>query len=215
MTLSSFLAFCAVWLGVNVAPGPGMAAILGATVSRGTRIGMAVLLGSILGDLIYFIAAVAGLGALVTAAGSWLIAFKLGAGLYLLWLGVKPWLARSAPAAPDGGGASADINPSRGFLSGMMITLGNPNVIIFSLAVLPVAVALDRITPIDLSLMSLALVLIALLVYVPLIAIAALTRRHALGGGRGAFAERIGGIVVAVAGLWLAVNAGLDWIHHA
>jgi threonine/homoserine/homoserine lactone efflux protein len=215
MTLSSFLAFCAVLLGMNVAPGPGMAAIVGTAVSRGARIGTVLLLGTILGDLVYFGAAVAGLGALVSAAGPWLTLFKLAAGLYLLWLGVKPWLGQAsptAPTAPEATRPAGDDRLSRAFFSGVMITLGNPNVVISFLAILPVAVALDRISLFDLSFMTFAVVLIALVIYMPLIAVAAVTRRNALGGARGAFAERIGALLVGAAGLWLVVSAGLDWV---
>jgi threonine/homoserine/homoserine lactone efflux protein len=192
-----------------------MAAIVGTAVSRGARIGTVLLLGTILGDFVYFAAAVAGLGALVTATGPWLTLFKLAAGLYLLWLGVKPWLGQASPttpAAPEHARSAGNDRPSRAFLSGLMITLGNPNVVISFLAVLPVAVALDRISLLDLCFMTLALVVMALLIYMPLIAVAAVTRRNALGGRTGDLAERIGGLVVGAAGLWLVVSAALDWV---
>ena len=62
LNYGSFVAAIVVF---QLVPGPGTLAILSATARHGTRAGMAAVCGTLLGDLIYMTAAVAGLAAVM------------------------------------------------------------------------------------------------------------------------------------------------------
>ena len=223
MTATSFLTFLIVMIGVNASPGPGMAAIIGATLKSGVRAGLAVYAGSLLGDYVYFIAAVAGAGAIALALGPWLSLLTVIAGLYLLWLGSAPLrqaLANSSalPVTPisQTPPSKAQVGTRAGFASGLFITLGNPGVIFFFLALLPAVTDLTHLTLHEIALMSLLLVGASCAVFAIVILVAALTRRHVLVGGRGRWADPVSGVLLALAGFWLIWDGSaklLELVH--
>lgn len=115
-------------------PGPSIAALVARVLSRGWREVMPFVLAMWLGELIWLLTALAGLATLAQTF-HWLFAG-------LKWLGVAylVWLAWSMWRAPGEGG-EAEL-PRRGsawsmFGAGMAVTLGNPKIMLFYLALLP------------------------------------------------------------------------------
>ena len=118
--------------------------------------------GFVVGDLIWLLLAAFGFAAPAHEfAGAMLIVRWLGA-FYLLRLAWVFWhappAALSEDAAPDG---------RRAFLTSLSLTLGNPEVIVFFLSIMPLVVDLDAmgpesfVTPVGLSALILPTVLIA------------------------------------------------------
>lgn len=209
MTAGALASFALVMLAVNASPGPGTATIVGATLSGGVRAGIAAFAGSLIGDYVYFIAAVLGSGAIAHALGSSLPMLMLLAGLYLLWLGTASFRKAGAPAPVGQPVAAPALTPRAGFVSGFFITLGNPNVIFLFLALLPAVTDLRHLRAADIAILTVILVAASAGVFAVLIGLAAAARRYALAGARGIWAERISGGVLALAGLWLILEAGL------
>lgn len=147
MTFAALLMFATVYLVAVASPGPGLALVLARGLSVGTRNGVFFIAGFVLGDLIWFAAAAAGL-AVVARTHEWLFTLIRYAGcVYLLLLAWKIWHARVDPAALEtSGGAAIDVSPLPSFLSSLALTLGNPKVIVFFLAIMPLVVELDRLT---------------------------------------------------------------------
>jgi len=140
------LAFAAA-LAVAVAiPGPGIFAVVSCALGRGLREALALIVGIIIGDLLYFTLAVLGLAALARSMGDFFVVIKLAGAAYLVWLGVKLW--RQPPVVMSAAGEIA--GQPRGFqrslLGGLMVTLGNPKTIAFYAGLLPTFVNLDRLS---------------------------------------------------------------------
>jgi threonine/homoserine/homoserine lactone efflux protein len=116
-------------------------------------------------------------------------------------------IAETPPANPD-------LDPRAGFASGLFITLGNPGVIFFFLALLPAVTDLTHLTLREIALMSLLLVGASCAVFAVVILVAALTRRHVLVGGKGRWADYASGALLVLAGLWLIWDGGSKLLEH-
>ena len=92
--------------------------------------------GVAIGDVVWLTFAVVGLAALAQAFHGVFLAIKYAGAAYLLYLAWKLWTAPVAPreVARRHGAAST---PSRLFLGGLALTMGNPKVMVFYLALLP------------------------------------------------------------------------------
>ena len=114
MHLSVLLAFAAA-LAVAVAiPGPGIFAVVSCALGRGFREALALIVGVIAGDLVYFTLAVLGMAALARSMGELFIVIKLAGASYLIWLGVKLWRQPPVPmTAEDGSVPRRGTEPAR------------------------------------------------------------------------------------------------------
>ncbi len=146
MELSALLVFAAA-LGLAAAtPGPGMTAIVARALGAGFLGTLPMVLGFVLGDLLYLSAAAFGLAALANSFGTLFLVVRWLGAAYLVYLAVKMW------HAPLPMGLSTDAPPARGggagrtFLAGLFITLGNPKTMVFYLALLPTLIDLGAMT---------------------------------------------------------------------
>ena len=144
MTLSGLLIFAAAYVMATASPGPGVAAVVARVLARGTRGMPGFIAGFVMGDLIWFSIAATGLAVLAQMFAALFLAIKYAGAAYLLVLAWKLWtspasaveLGKDAP--PEGGG--------RLFAAGLALTLSNPKVIVFFLALLPTVVHLDTLS---------------------------------------------------------------------
>lgn len=146
MHLPVLLAFAAA-LAVAVAiPGPGIFAVVSCALGRSFREALTLIVGVIIGDLLYFTLAVLGLAALARSLGGFFLVIKLAGAAYLVWLGLMLW--RQPPAVMDTIGEAAV--PPRGFrrslLGGLMVTISNPKTIAFYAGLLPTFVDLQHLS---------------------------------------------------------------------
>ncbi len=144
MTLEAACSFALATLLFGLAPGPGVMAITATSLRADWRCGMVLSAGILTGDLIYLLLALQGLAALAQSLGTvfgW-IRF-LGAG-YLIYLGSQLLFRPQSRSQTE--------SPSQGrntFLSGLLISLGNPKVILFYLGFLPMFWDLSRMTGLE------------------------------------------------------------------
>ena len=119
------------------------AKVVARALATGFRRTVPIVGGLILGDIIYISAAIGGLAALAAAFGEvFMIVRWLGAA-YLLYLAVRLWRSRPDHAEAPGrrpGGSAFQV-----FLAGLSITLGNPKVMVFYLALLPALIDLRTV----------------------------------------------------------------------
>ena len=143
MNLAHLVTF-AVALTVAVAsPGPGVAAVVGRALSTGFRRTVPILGGLILGDIIYISAAIGGLAALATTFGEVFIVVRWLGAAYLIYLAIRLW--RSRPEHQPAEAARPRGSAAQVFLAGLSITLGNPKVMVFYLALLPALIDLRTV----------------------------------------------------------------------
>jgi threonine/homoserine/homoserine lactone efflux protein len=140
ITLSAFAATYAI---VCAVPGPGVAAIVARGLGGGFRGAVPMVVGILVGDLIYLSFAAFGLTAIATYFSAVFTVIRYASAAYLLYIAWKFW---SAKPGAEQIGPKVEEHWSRTLLAGLSLTLGNPKTIVFYLALLPTVVPLDRIT---------------------------------------------------------------------
>lgn len=176
MDLSALVIFALALLIAAGSPGPSLAALVARVLARGWREVLPFVAAMWLGELVWLTCAVAGLTAIAeTFHWAFLILKYLGVA-YLLYLAWQMW---RAPVAVDAGPIASRSGGSSGlFLSGLAVTLGNPKIMVFYLALLPTIIDIEGIAGADW--LSLAIVALMVLVVVDVTYIALATRVRTL-----------------------------------
>jgi threonine/homoserine/homoserine lactone efflux protein len=143
MDLTALLIFTGALLVAAASPGPGIVALVARVMGGGLAGVVPFLAGLILGDLIWLAAAVLGLAVVAHTFHEAFVVIKFAGAAYLLYLAYRMW---TAPAEP----ASVAAAPRRDrsatlFLAGLSVSLGNPKVAGFYLALLPNLIDLGRV----------------------------------------------------------------------
>lgn len=138
-------------------PGPGILAVVSCSLGRGLRDALSLICGIILGDLTYFVLAVAGMAALAHSMGDLFLFVKLAGAAYLMWLGCKLWRTNASVAVTDSP-ASASLGFKRNFAAGLTLTLSNPKAIAFYAGLLPTVIDLDKLSRADAVVMGLIVI---------------------------------------------------------
>ncbi len=204
MEFSHYSAF-ALALAIAVAlPGPGIISVTSCAIGRGLPAAGAMIVGIILGDLIFFLLAVLGMAALARSMGELFLVVKILGAAYLVWLGLKLW--RAPVAAPGADGAPIRRGFLRNLVGGLGVTLGNPKAIAFYAGLLPTFVNLETITPGQTGVM--ALIVVALVGLIPLAyaLAAARARRLFADPRRQRVMNRTAGTMMVGAGVAVATN---------
>ena len=174
MDLITLLAFTIAYVVAVLVPGPGVAAIVARALGGGFWSAVPMVVGILLGDLVYLAFALFGLAAIATYFGPVFVVIRWAGAMYLLYIAWKFWTAK--PGAEQ-------LGPKRGesklrtFASGFALTMGNPKTIVFYLALLPTVVPLDRpITALGATELTTIVVVVLLAIGSGYAALAALAR---------------------------------------
>ena len=141
-------------------PGPVWLALTARALSGGFRSAWPLAVGVTVGDLLWPLLAILGVGWVVSVFGGFLTVLRLVACLVFICMGVLLIRHADAPISADG----RLTRPGRwaGFVSGVMVILANPKAILFYMGVLPGFFDLRHVTGADIA------VICALSVVVPL-----------------------------------------------
>lgn len=142
MTLANLSVFALALCIAAGSPGPSVAALVARVLTNGLRDVLPFLAAMWLGEALWLSCAVAGLAMVARALGAVFLAIKLIGVAYLLFLAWKMWFAPtdvSRKELPSGRSAW------RMFGAGLTVTLGNPKIMVFYLALLPTIVDLNRV----------------------------------------------------------------------
>jgi threonine/homoserine/homoserine lactone efflux protein len=144
-------------------PGPSIAALVARVISRGLGSVLPFLLAMWIGEALWLVAAVLGLG-FVAEKFYLVFSFIKYAGVaYLLYLAYRMW---TAPVDIESGALPSSDSALRLFLTGMALTLGNPKIMVFYLALLPSIIDLGSVS--TLGLFELVAVAVAVMATVDL-----------------------------------------------
>ena len=119
---------------LNLTPGQDTFYILGSSIARGRRVGVASALGICAGCIVHTLAAAAGLSAILATSATAFVIVKLVGAAYLVYLGIRFIVSRGHAALPEGSAAS---NAWKAFRQGVATNVLNPKVALFFLAFLP------------------------------------------------------------------------------
>ena len=142
MQFELVIAFTLIFLVDSISPGPASAAVVAKGATTGLRRTLPFIGGLVLGDLILFALAVAGLAALAATMGPFFAIIKWVGIAYLLYLAYKMWTAKPVKIstnAPQGEGFKL-------FGLGTLLPIGNPKAIGFYVALLPSVMDVSAIT---------------------------------------------------------------------
>ena len=176
-------------------PGPGVAAVVARALSTGFRRTLPIIGGLILGDIIYISAAIGGLAALATTFGEVFLVVRWLGAAYLVYLAIRLW--RSRPEHPEEAAARPRGSPLQVFLAGLSITLGNPKVMVFYLALLPALIDLRTVGVAEYCAMIGIVAVVLTLVIGAYAALAGRARAFLTTPGRRKVLDRIAGSVMA------------------
>ncbi len=146
MELSALVIFTLALVISAGSPGPSVAALVARVLVRSWRDVAPFVSAMWIGEAIWLTCAVAGLAVIADSFYLALVIVKYCGVVYLGYLAWRMWIA---PVEADANGCSlkpAENNPWRMFLAGMAITLGNPKIMFFYMALLPTIIDLDNIT---------------------------------------------------------------------
>jgi len=201
--IQHYASFVTAILIFQLVPGPGTLAILSATALDGVRAGLGAVLGTLLGDFLYMLAAVLGLAALVAAYPIAFSAMRWFGIAYLVWIGITFLRAgggrEQAASAPMGGRAH--------FRRAFAVSLTNPKVILFFMAFFPLFLKADS-HPIILGLMMAHVTVLSCLYQVGLVLAGdTLARRLSNNRMARALGRRLAGLALIGFGIRLALDS--------
>jgi threonine/homoserine/homoserine lactone efflux protein len=195
------------WFGFVVAstvllviPGPTILTVISYSVAHGRRANGPLVSAVALGDSTALALSLLGLGSLLAASAFWFTVVKSAGGLYLLYLGVKLFMAGGA--SPVCSAAAEPTARWRLFANTYAVTALNPKGIVFFVAFLPQFI--NPVAPVSGQLWVLAVTFVALAtVNATLYAVFAASARRMLSSPR---ANRrfniVGGSLLSAAGAW-------------
>lgn len=142
-------------------PGPGTFAVVARALGSGFRHAFAMSLGIVLGDLLFLLIAILGLSAIIDLIGDIFVIVKYIGGIYLIFLGVKMFLTIPSSKTIK---STKSKSLKKDFISGFIVCIGNPKVILFYLGFLPTFIDLTTLSTRDIVLVSSLVVFILIFV---------------------------------------------------
>lgn len=168
MDVSSLLIFAGALAVVAGSPGPSVAALVTRVLTNGYRSALPFVAALWLGEAIWLALAVYGLAAIAETFHVVFVAIKYIGVAYLLYLAWKMWFA---PSNVTGDSLPRDQSPIKMFTAGIAITLGNPKVMVFYMALLPTIIDLNAVSALqwgELTLITVAVLMVTDLAWVGL-----------------------------------------------
>ena len=157
MTLASFGIFAIALFIAAGSPGPSIAAMVSRVLTRGWRDVLPFVAAMWIGEAIWITVTVAGLATLAEAYYTAFQILKYLGVAYLIWMAIEMWRASAELIVADKTEARSHWKM---FMAGMAVTLGNPKIMVFYLALLPSLIDLGQITLADWGLLILVAVMV-------------------------------------------------------
>src|SRR3954466_7591992 len=174
MHLTSLLIFAAALFVAAGSPGPSIAALVARVISKGFRDVFPFLLAMWIGEGIWLSLAVFGLAVVAQTFHFAFVVVKWAGVAYLAYLAWKMW---TAPVDASAGEMPREDSAGKLFFAGMAVTLGNPKIMMFYLALLPTIIDLASVTVLGWAELTVTMALVLIGVDLAWAAAAAQARR--------------------------------------
>lgn len=142
MDLASTLIFAGALLAAAGSPGPSIAALVSRTLQAGWQNVLPFLAAMWIGEAVWLTLAVTGLSVVSETFHIVFQILKYAGIAYLLYLAYTMW---TAPVETHGSALPKSGSNWKLFLTGLGITLGNPKIMVFYLAILPTLIDLAAV----------------------------------------------------------------------
>ncbi|MHA7885571.1 LysE family translocator [Nitratireductor rhodophyticola] len=157
MDISALVIFAGALLVAAGSPGPSIAALVARVITRGWRDVLPFLAAMWIGEGIWLSFAILGLAYVAETFHMAFVAIKYAGVAYLLYLAWKMW---TAPVETGGEALPNAGSRLRLFFTGMAVTLGNPKIMMFYLALLPTIIDVASVTLIGWAELTLTMVVV-------------------------------------------------------
>jgi len=202
MSLQEILALLLIILVFVVSPGPGTLAVFGKSMQQGFIAAFFLSFGLILGDITYLVAVILSLDFFSNTIASFMDQVKIVGGMYLIYLGIQSWRSGSFKIKKD---ISKKGNFAE-FVTGYLISMANPKVMVFYIAILPNFINLKNLSLLIAS-EIIIITFLGLMAGISVINLGASKIKNKLqGSDSNAYINRIVGSIMMVAGIWLALS---------
>ena len=132
--IETLLVFTAAAIVLNLSPGPSNFYVLARSLDQGPGAGIVAALGLAIGSLVHVLAAAFGLSLLFAAAPLLYTALKFIGAAYLVYLGIRAFLAKVDPGIPN---QSAGRSRASILRESVLVEVLNPKTALFFIAFLP------------------------------------------------------------------------------
>jgi threonine/homoserine/homoserine lactone efflux protein len=143
--LLAFAGLCAVLVAI---PGPAVVLVMKSAVARGRRTALVTAAGVFVADLVWVLASVVGLTALLVSSQTAFEVLRYAGAAYLLYLGVRLLLTRDVDSVRGPVGLPR-VTWRRAFTEGLLCDLSNPKTLIVFASVIPQFLAVGSSGPLD------------------------------------------------------------------
>ena len=202
MSLQEILALLLIILVFVVSPGPGTLAVFGKSMEQGFIAAFFLSFGLILGDITYLVAVILSLDFFSNTIASFMEQVKILGGIYLIYLGVQSWRSGSFEIKKN---TSRKGNIAE-FVTGYLISMVNPKVIVFYIAILPNFIDLNNLSLMIAS-QIIIIAFIGLMAGISVINLGASKIKDKLeSSDSNAYINKIVGSIMMLAGIWLALS---------
>jgi homoserine/homoserine lactone efflux protein len=202
MTLQTWLLFCLTEAVLCFIPGPAVLFVLATALRRGFPSASFAAAGILAGNILYFALSATGVAAVILASHALFSAMKWAGAAYLVWLGLRMMLTRSA--GPGALPASPAEKAGRVFTRAFIVQAANPKAMVFFIALLPQFINPAASVPKQILVLGISSVVIEFVILSLYGALAA--RARAMTSTRfSGLLERLGG------GCLIAAGARLAW----
>ncbi|MBC8493975.1 MAG: LysE family translocator [Candidatus Thioglobus sp.] len=141
MTIIEFFALFFIAFVFVITPGPGTLAVFAKSLSQGFWPAFYLSFGMVLGDLIYLSVVIFSLDLFAELITPMMDYVRVLGGVYLIYLGYKSWYAHKVELKTR----AEHKSDLKELLTGLLISLTNPKVMIFYIAILPAFIDLTQV----------------------------------------------------------------------
>jgi len=202
MNFQEILALLLIILIFVISPGPGTLAVFGKSMQQGFIAAFFLSFGLILGDITYLVAVILSLDFFSNTIASFMDQVKIVGGMYLIYLGVQSWRSGGFKIKKD---ISKKGNFAE-FVTGYLISMANPKVMVFYIAILPNFINLKNLSLLIAS-EIIIITFLGLMAGISVINLGASKIKNKLeSSDSNAYINRIVGSIMMVAGIWLALS---------
>ncbi len=202
MSISEFIALFTIAFVFVITPGPGTLAVFAKSLAQGFLPAFYLSVGLVAGDLIYLSAVIFSLDLFADIVNPLMDYVRVLGGIYLIYLGINAYNAHKINLENK---VENKSNNSE-FFTGLMISMVNPKVMIFYIAILPAFTDLSQLNLMH-AFEILTTVGVSLLVGISMINIMVVRIKNAFAsGGINKTTNKIVGAIMVVAGVLLGVS---------
>ena len=183
-------------------PGPGVFATIAKAMTQGSWAALPLIIGLAAGDTIYMVFSAYGLSALASNFNTLFTIVKfVGAG-YLFYLAYKMWTT----VPPEIVTENVALKKNEGLksvMSGFLISISNPKVILFYISLLPSFFPVTSLTGVDITILCLVIFVCAIVAMMMYAFMASYAQKRLKNPKARQKFNRVGAVFMGLAGTWL------------